>query len=97
MTKTLFAEFTVKEGSEPRVAEMMLELTQLVRQEPGNELFLPYLREEEPRKYFVFEVYRDDAAFQEHITAAYGARFNEELALHIEEPASQLTWLTPLQ
>ena len=27
MTKTLYAEFTVKPGSEARVAEMMLELT----------------------------------------------------------------------
>ena len=44
MTKTLYAEFTVKPGSEARVAEMMPELTQHVRQEPGNELFLPYTR-----------------------------------------------------
>ena len=57
MSKTLYAEFTVKPGSEARVAEMMLELTRHVRQEPGNELFLPYTREENPRDYFVFEVY----------------------------------------
>ena len=31
MTKTLYAEFTVKPGSEARVAEMMLELTRHVR------------------------------------------------------------------
>ena len=62
MTKTLYAEFTVKPGSEARVAEMMLELTRHVRREPGNELFLPYTREENPREYFVFEVYRDEAA-----------------------------------
>ena len=36
MSKTLYAEFTVKPGSEARVAEMMLELTRKVRQEPGN-------------------------------------------------------------
>lgn len=96
MTKTLYAEFTVKAGSEARVAEMMAELTQQVRNEPGNELFLPYTREENPREYFVFEVYRDEAAFQEHITADYGARFNEELARHIEGDASELTWLKPV-
>jgi quinol monooxygenase YgiN len=95
MTKTLYAEFTVKPGSEARVAEMMRELTEKVRSEPGNELFLPYTRESNPREYFVFEVYRDEAAFQEHISADYGAVFNGELVRHIEEDGSVLTWLQP--
>jgi len=93
MTKTLYAEFTVKPGSETRVAEMMRELTEKVRSEPGNELFLPYTRESNPREYFVFEVYRDEAAFQEHISADYGAVFNGELVRHIEGDGSVLTWL----
>jgi quinol monooxygenase YgiN len=96
MTKTLYAEFTVKPGSETRVAEMMTELTRLVRQEPGNELFLPCSRETNPREYFVFEVYRDEAAFQKHISADYGRKFNAELAEHIEGEGSVLTWLRPL-
>jgi len=96
MAKTLYAEFTVKPGSEERVAEMMRELTERVRNEPGNQLFLPYTRESRPREYFVFEVYRDDEAFREHITADYGAVFNAELAAHIEEDGSVLTWLDPV-
>ncbi|MGK3955604.1 putative quinol monooxygenase [Arthrobacter sp. R4] len=96
MTKTLYAEFTVKPGSENRVAEMMRQLTAEVRREPGNQLFLPYTRETNPREYFVFEVYEDDAAFQEHISADYGARFNGELADLIEEDGSVLTWLQPV-
>jgi len=95
--KTLYAEFTVKEGSETRVAEMMNELAQKVREEPGNILFLPYVREEHPREYFVFEIYVDEQAFQEHITADYGAVFNTELTEHIEGDASQLTWLRPVE
>ncbi|BCW45190.1 putative quinol monooxygenase [Arthrobacter sp. StoSoilB5] len=96
MTKTLYAEFTVKEGSETRVAEMMAELTGHVRNEPGNVTFLPYTRETNPREYFVFEVYRDEEAFQEHISAEYGQKFNTELAQHIEGDGSVLTWLRPL-
>lgn len=95
MTKTLYAEFTVKEGSETRVAEMMAELAGHVRNEPGNVTFLPYTRETNPREYFVFEVYRDEEAFQEHISAEYGQKFNTELAQHIEGDGSVLTWLTP--
>lgn len=96
MTKTLYAEFTVKPGSEARVAAMMTELTSQVRQEPGNVTFLPYTRESNPREYFVFEVYRDEAAFQEHIGAEYGLTFNAELAEHIEGAGSALTWLQAL-
>ena len=44
----------------------------------------------------MFEVYEDDAAFQEHISADYGARFNGELADLIEEDGSILTWLQPV-
>lgn len=95
--KTLYAEFTVKEGHEARVAEMMNELAAHVRQEPGNIMFLPYAREENPREYFVFEVYADDKAFRDHITAPYGAVFNNELSEHIEGDGSELTWLLPVE
>jgi quinol monooxygenase YgiN len=96
MPKTLYAEFTVKRGNEARVGEMMRELTVQVRQEPGNITFAPYTEEANSNRYFVFEVYQDEAAFQAHISADYGARFNAELADLIEGDASELTWLRPV-
>jgi quinol monooxygenase YgiN len=96
MPRTLYAEFTVTPGNEARVAEMMRELTVLVRAEPGNLVFEPYTEEAQPNRYFVFEAYADDAAFEAHISADYGARFNAELAALIEEDGSQLTWLGAL-
>lgn len=96
MTKTLYAEFTVKPGCEARVAEMMRELTDHVRAEPGNVLFYPYTLKERPNEYFVFEIYRDAAAFEEHINADYGRKFNEELTDLIEGDGSTLTWLEPV-
>ena len=96
MPKTLYAEFTVTPGNEQRVAEMMRELTAQVRREPGNLAFDPYTEEANPNRYFVFEVYKDDAAFEAHISADYGARFNAELADLIEGDGSELTWLRPL-
>jgi quinol monooxygenase YgiN len=96
MQKTLYAEFTVKRGSEARVAEMMRELTEHVRREPGNVTFAPFTEEANPNRYFVFEVYEDEAAFQAHISADYGARFNAELTDLIEGDASELTWLRPV-
>lgn len=93
MRKTLYAEFTVKPGCERRVAEMMCEFTRHVRQEHGNVLFNPYVREANPREYVVFEIYGDEEAFKAHIRADYGARFNAELADLIEAEGSVLTWL----
>ena len=91
--KTLFAEFTALPGHEDRVAELMAGLTEKVRREPGNVVFLPFTREDHPRRWFVFEQYRDEAAFQAHITAEYGAEFNAQLGHHIVEDGSELTWL----
>lgn len=92
--KTLFAEFTALPGHEERVAHLMAGLTEKVRREPGNIAFLPFTREDDPRRWFVFEQYRDDDAFRAHITAEYGREFNAALGHHIVEDGSQLTWLT---
>lgn len=95
--KTLYAEFTVKPGGEERVADMMRDLTAHVRLEPGNVSFNSYTKVEGPKEYFVFEIYRDDAAFRSHISADYSRRFNAELVALIEGDASTLTWLRPLE
>lgn len=92
----LYAEFTVKSGSEGRVAEMMAELAARVREESGNIVFDPHIRRENPNAYFVYEIYRDEEAFQAHITAGHSKIFNAELGDHIEEDGSQLSWLTPV-
>ena len=56
-------------------------------------LIVPYTLEANPRRWFVYEVYRDAAAFEAHISADYGATFNAALNPLIEEDGSQLTWL----
>lgn len=96
MTKTLYAEFVAKSGCEERVRELLTELTALVIEEEGNIAFVPYTLDDEPRRFFVFEVYEDDAAFRAHIAADYGIRFNRELADLIDGSGSELTWITPL-
>jgi quinol monooxygenase YgiN len=96
MTKALLAEFTVKPGSEARVAEMVTALAQHVRDERGNLAFEVYTRAEDPRAYWIYEVYRDEEAFRTHLAAPYGAPFNAELSDLIEEDGSVLTFLTKI-
>jgi quinol monooxygenase YgiN len=92
--KILVAEFTVRPGGEARVAELVRSLAEQVRGEPGNVLFEVHTRADDPRSYWVYEVYRDEAAFQAHLAAPHGARFNAQLQDLIEEDGSVLTFLT---
>jgi quinol monooxygenase YgiN len=96
MAKALLAEFTVKPGSEARVAAMVTALAERVRKEPGNEAFEVHTRADNPRAYWIYEVYVDEDAFQAHLAAPYGAPFNAELTDLIEEDGSVLTFLTKL-
>jgi quinol monooxygenase YgiN len=90
----LYAEFTAKPGSESEVATLISGLAEDVRREPGNAEFTVYRERDNPRKFFVFEQYLDEASFDAHINAEYGLIFNQRLGSLIEESESQLTWLT---
>jgi quinol monooxygenase YgiN len=94
MLMVLYAEFTAKPGSEAEVEKLISGLAEQVRREPGNTEFTVYRERDNPRKFFVFEQYLDEASFDAHISAEYGLIFNRQLSSLIEEGESQLTWLT---
>lgn len=94
MPLILYAEFTAKPDAEAEVDRLISGLAEDVRREPGNIEFTVYRERDNPRKFFVFEQYRDEASFDAHIGAEYGVIFNQRLSSLIEEGESQLTWLT---
>ncbi len=96
MTKTLLAEFTARQGAEDEVARLIRDYALKVREEEGNLAFDVYTKAADPRAYWIFEVYRDEDAFQAHLKAPYGGPFNTALAPLIEEDASVLTFLDPV-
>lgn len=89
----LYAEFTAKAGVEDKVEGLIRRLAADVRTEDGNVEFSVYRERDQSRRFFVFERYADEAAFQAHIGAAYGQVFNTALSDLIEEDGSQLTFL----
>lgn len=95
MKKTLLAEFTAREGAHDEVARLIRDYTLKVRGEEGNLAFDVYTKSADPRAFSIFEVYRDEDAFQGHLKAPYGGLFNAALAPLIEEGASVLTFLDP--
>ncbi|MER7928614.1 antibiotic biosynthesis monooxygenase family protein [Streptomyces sp. NPDC096057] len=96
MKKTLYAEFTAREGAQDDVARLLGDYARKVREEDGNLAFDVYTKASDPRAFWIFEVYRDEDAFRTHVKAPYGAPFNAALAPLIEEDASVLTFLDEL-
>ncbi|MCX3063039.1 putative quinol monooxygenase [Streptomyces beihaiensis] len=96
MKKTLFAEFTAREGARDEVARLLRDYARKVREEEGNLAFDVYTRAGDPRAFWIFEVYQDEDSFTRHLEAPYGGPFNAALAPLIEEDASVLTFLDQL-
>lgn len=92
----LIAQFTARPGKEAVVAALLENLADKVRNEPGNVVFDCYQQAGNTQAFVVYEIYRDQRAFDEHISADYGATFNASLQNHIMEPHSVLTFLTPI-
>ena len=74
MSFVLVVRMKVAEGNEDRVAEIVPELAEASRKEPGCELYIPTRDPEDPRTYLFFEQYRDKAAFEEHGTTEHFQR-----------------------
>lgn len=91
----LYAEFTAKPDAVDEVEELLRGFAQTVRAEPGNVTFDVYRRADSPASFYVFEIYRDPAAFEEHLAAESGREFNDALGEFIVEAGSELTFLRP--
>lgn len=89
----LHATFTARPGAADKVAALLRDFCSEVRAEEGNVVFDASRLSDDPDRFFVYEVYRDDAAFQAHLSSPAGVPFNAELQELIVEPTSQLTFL----
>jgi quinol monooxygenase YgiN len=66
MSFVLVVRMKPKQGEEERAVELMRELAEASRQEPGCEAYSPCRDPEDPRSFLFYEQYRDKAAFEEH-------------------------------
>ena len=96
-TVALYAKFTAQDGKVEEVQALLQDLTTKVRQEPGNIIFDPHRRKDSPNDFFVYEIYRNQQAFDAHISTDYGKVFNEALTNLIVGTGSTLTFLSPVQ
>ena len=66
MSFVLVVRMKTKEGEEERALEVIRELAEATRQEPGCEAYIPCRDPEDPRSILFYEQYVDKAAFEAH-------------------------------
>ena len=66
MAYVLIVRMTPREGEEDRALELIGQLTEASRQEPGVVHYIPHRDAENSRTFMIYEHYRDKAAFEEH-------------------------------
>jgi quinol monooxygenase YgiN len=66
MAYVVAALWRAKAGEEDRIARIIETMTPLSRSEPGCLMYQPHRALEDPRLFFLYEVYRDEGGYQAH-------------------------------
>jgi quinol monooxygenase YgiN len=66
MAFVLVARMTARDGEQDRAAELIPQLVEASRAEPGNIHYIAHRDPEDPHVFLIYEQYRDKAAFEEH-------------------------------
>jgi quinol monooxygenase YgiN len=67
----LAVTWVAKAGREAEVVALFSKLTEESRKEPGCALYLVHRHRTEPRRFFIYEQYNDDAALEAHRAASH--------------------------
>ena len=66
MAYVVSALWRANEGEEERIARICAEMTPLSREEPANLFYQPHRSLEDPRLFYLYEQYEDEAGYQAH-------------------------------
>jgi quinol monooxygenase YgiN len=67
----LAVTWMAKAGRETEVSAIFAKLTEESRKEPGCAMYQVHRHKTEPRRFFIYEQYKDDAALEVHRTAPH--------------------------
>ena len=85
MGYVLAVEWIAKAGQGDRIAEIQKEFAPLARQEPGCRQFFVSRSEDNPDRFFLYEEYDDEAAFDAHRETPHFDRLIRGAALDLLE------------
>ena len=81
MAYVVCAKWTAKEGKEDRLLEIIEEMTPPSRAEPGNVYYQAQRSAENPRLFFLYEQYADEAGYEAHMASEHFTRLVKEEAI----------------
>jgi quinol monooxygenase YgiN len=75
MAYVVAATWTAKEGQEEKIAEVIKTMTPFSRQEPWCLYYQAQISQENPRIFFLYEIYVDEAGYQSHMATPYFEKY----------------------
>jgi quinol monooxygenase YgiN len=81
MAYVVCAKWTAKEGKEDRLVEIIEEMTGPSREEPGNVYYQAQRSPDNPRLFFLYEQYADEAGYEAHQATEHFTRLVKEEAI----------------
>jgi quinol monooxygenase YgiN len=81
MAYVVSAHWRAKEGKEDRLVEVIEEMTPASRQEPGNLFYQAHRSPEDPRLFYLYEQYADEAAYEAHMDSEHFTRLVKQEAI----------------
>jgi len=81
MAYVVSALWRAKEGCEGRVAEVIGALLGPSRAEPGCLFYQPHRSPDDPRLFYLYEQYADEAGYQAHMNSEHFTRLVKEEAI----------------
>ena len=85
MAFVLAVNWTAKPGHENRVREILEQLGEASRQEPGVITYTAHVDPENPREFFIYEKYRDASGLEAHQETAHFKELVLEQAIPLLE------------
>ena len=74
MAYVVSAHWRAKEGKEDRLVEVIREMTPPSRQEPGNLFYQAHRSPDDPRLFYLYEQYVDEAGYEAHMNSEHFQR-----------------------
>jgi len=75
MAYVVAATYRVKPGEEEKVKEILETMAPLSRKEPGCVFYQAHRSQENPRVFFLYEQYVDEAGYQAHMATPHFERY----------------------
>ena len=92
----LLAYINILPGFEKEVKEAMNTMAAETSKESGSEQFLPYTRNDSPQTIVIYEIYKNDAAFELHKSLPHSKIFFEFVKGKIVDDKIEVVLLTEL-